>query len=253
MIETALSNSLSSCFAQCDQWKQEAFVSDPQAFVLWRTTNARKIVGHFVTTLRRELSKLKETVIATEQERLGRFSSITRSNAEKSKGLWAFIDFLTSATFWNNLIHNRSSVSIIEDTPFETLCKLNSTGGVITWKSEEGATYYVNKAATQLREYFLTHEMDSRKPLHRAFNHVATDLAPTFTTLPPKQEPVMPLPRHTLPEEDKQAGFIDSQIAEAGMITNRLEAILNETRAANSQASEVSRNLISLATEANSF
>lgn len=232
LIEQALSASLSSCFAQCNQWKQEAFVSDPQAFSLWRTINARRIVGSFVTTLRRELSKLKETAIATEQERLGRFSSISRSNPEKSKGLWAFIDCLSSTIFWNTLIHKRS----IGIAPFETLCKSNET-----WKSEESAKYYVNQIADQLREYLAT----DPSPVGR--------VTPPQAYLPPHRESTMPLPRKSLPEEDKQAGYIDSQIAEADAITNRLEAILNETRATNGQASEVSKNLISLATEANSF
>lgn len=164
LIDTALSNALSISIKTFDFWKKEAFVQDQTAFRLWKTTNARKIVGEFVTTLRRELSKLKETAVAIEKVRAGH-KSILRSNTEKNEGLWGFIDYITYHKHWQTFLTSAQEFSpLTQLSEFATLCKLDN-GGVCTWKSSDHAAYAVRRTVTAFSKYLELHPFDTEKHL----------------------------------------------------------------------------------------
>lgn len=256
LIETALANTLSESLFKFETWKKEAFVEDQAAFNVWRTTNARRIVGEFVTALRRELASLKTAAVSAEHTRLGGYHSVPRSNKEKTDGLWGFIDHITTTTTWHDLIMNarlNSEYSPAGLQEYSTLCKLNSEGGVITWTSREGAAYNVKKTAQELNKYMTFHS--EKKTTQRVdFGveqknpHVCPPPVAPFRTT--QREPLMPLLSKDLSDDDKLAGYIDHQLVDTGLHTNRLEALLKEVRATNEEASKVSDNLISLAREA---
>lgn len=266
LIETALANTLSTSLLKFETWKKEAFVEDQAAFNVWRTTNARRIVGEFVTALRRELAPLKTAAVSAEHTRLGGYHSVPRSNKEKVSGLWGFIDYITTTTTWHDLIMNarlNSEYSPAGIEEYTTICKLNSQGGVITWTSREGAAYNVKKTAQELNKYMTFHSetkkpsrleeqvrVSNEKDRHVCPPPVAPPVAPFRAFQATQREPLMPLPSKDLSDDDKLAGYIDHQLVDTGLHTNRLEALLKEVKATNEEASKVSDNLISLAREA---
>ena len=222
IIEEALSLTRMTAKATWDRWRQEEFATDVAAFNVWKTINARKIIGEYCTTLRRQLQEFRLKAVQYKKQQDIRYR----------ESLYDFLEAIVNPTTWHLAIAGKRPISDTHLGSYGIFCIHSEK-----WTPKE-ILKYIDREVSFMKEYLIS----DQQSLAVAQRAIHMNLSKVLSTTPTRTDP-MNLPKT---DDELYMGYIDAELMSADNTTTRMENIIKEARKTNEEATVVANRLVTI-------